>query len=360
VNGTPPYTYFWSNGGSTQTQCNLSGGKYWVTITDANGCTATVEYNLVEPPVFIATATQQKNNECWGLASGSVNIEPSGGTPPYQITGGAQTGLPAGTFTWVVTDAEGCSAIVIAIITQPEKIEVQSSVKNVTCFGGDDGAVVFQTTGGTPPFTYSIPGGALNKLKAGNYQVTVTDMNGCSNTHSFVVTQPAPLLPAIAGPDTVCSNAQAAFTSTNGFNTYLWTATNASILGSPINPTILLQSGQPGTTSVVTLNVTDLMGCTGSSTATLYWEACTAAKDLHHIGFELYPNPAQEFLYLNYLRADSRQWTGSILDATGKYLFDFTPGSGLTPIVIRTLVPGNYYLRLESNGQAWTQAFVKM
>lgn len=360
INGTSPYTYLWSNGSTTQTQCSLSAGKYWVTITDANGCTARVEYTLVEPPVLIATAIQQKNNNCWGEASGSVNIVPSGGTPPYQITGSAQTGLPAGTFTWTVTDADGCTAVVTATITQPQKIEVQSSVKNVTCFGGDDGAVVIQTTGGIPPFTYSIPGGAQNKLKAGNYQITVTDMNGCSAVHSFVVTQPAPLIPLISGPDTVCSNAQAPFTTTNGFNTYLWSTTNASILGSPNNPTILLQAGQPGTTSMVTLTVTDGLGCIGSSTATLYWEACTSVETFLSMGFEMYPNPAQETLYLNYLRTDNKAWAGSVLDVTGKVLLTFTPASGLTPIALRAFTPGNYFLRLECEGQSWVQGFVKM
>jgi hypothetical protein len=94
----------------TPAQTNLAAGNYTFTVTDANGCSTTVDVTITEPPVITATATPTAAT-CNGAADGSVVITPTGGTCSLNITP-AQTNLAAGNYTFTVTDANGCSTTV--------------------------------------------------------------------------------------------------------------------------------------------------------------------------------------------------------------------------------------------------------
>src|SRR5207244_8374779 len=94
----------------TPAQTNLAAGPYTFTVTDANGCSITVPVTITEPTPITAT-TAVTNVACNGGATGSVIITPTGGTAPYTITP-AQTNLAAGSYTFTVTDANGCSITV--------------------------------------------------------------------------------------------------------------------------------------------------------------------------------------------------------------------------------------------------------
>ncbi|WP_321997656.1 HYR domain-containing protein [Draconibacterium orientale] len=116
-----PYTYLWSDGQTTPTARNLSAGTYTVTVTDANGCTASEEVIVDEPDLFVISATSPiiTAPSCYGANDGSATMEVTGGTAPYTFIWDAATGdqrtatasnLAAGTYTVLVTDANGCSA----------------------------------------------------------------------------------------------------------------------------------------------------------------------------------------------------------------------------------------------------------
>ncbi|WP_424108311.1 SprB repeat-containing protein, partial [Pseudomonas viridiflava] len=65
--GTGPYTYSWSpSGGTAATATGLAAGTYTVTVTDANGCTATRAFTITAPPAIVATAGIQTNVLCNG------------------------------------------------------------------------------------------------------------------------------------------------------------------------------------------------------------------------------------------------------------------------------------------------------
>jgi subtilisin-like proprotein convertase family protein len=112
--GTPPFTYAWSNGASTQDIQKLAIGTYTVTVTDLNGCTATGSFTVNEPPpitinpVVVADATTPQ------FSNGSIDITPAGGTPPYTFiwSNGETTedvsNLQADTYRVTVIDANGC------------------------------------------------------------------------------------------------------------------------------------------------------------------------------------------------------------------------------------------------------------
>ncbi|MBL0051221.1 MAG: SprB repeat-containing protein [Bacteroidetes bacterium] len=81
--GTTPYTYSWSNGATTQNVTNLSPNTYTVTVTDANGCTATLSQAITQPNALALTIGTVTNVNCNGNNNGAININIAGGTTPY-------------------------------------------------------------------------------------------------------------------------------------------------------------------------------------------------------------------------------------------------------------------------------------
>jgi len=112
IGGTTPYVYSWSNGSSSEDISNLSAGNYTVTITDGLGCTASTSIAIFEPTAI--SVTTSSTDEMMGM-DGTATATVSGGTPNYTyywMPGGQTTatisGLAAGTYTLMVTDANGC------------------------------------------------------------------------------------------------------------------------------------------------------------------------------------------------------------------------------------------------------------
>src|SRR5690606_32984995 len=81
--GTTPYTYLWSNGATTDTASNLTAGTYIVTITDANGCTATQSFTITQPVPLMVQSVSQTNVSCNAGNNGTATIVPMGGNAPY-------------------------------------------------------------------------------------------------------------------------------------------------------------------------------------------------------------------------------------------------------------------------------------
>lgn len=137
---------------------------------------------------------------CNGENGGAVTLSVNGGVPPYDYawdngvtTGTGLSALVAGNYALTVTDLAGCDEGAQFIINQPPPLTTDITNLGNSCFGMNDGAIDLAVTGGTPPYTFSWNNGAystedLNNLTPGHYNVTVTDINGCSTTDatSFV------------------------------------------------------------------------------------------------------------------------------------------------------------------------------
>lgn len=185
--GTPPFTYFWSNGETTAAAANLNPGQHIVTATDAGGCTATDTVVIAQPPTPTVTLSVTAQATCISL--GSIQANGSGGTPPLtfawsnSFSGPVNSGLAPDTYTVTATDSNGCTGT--ASVTLPAPPLPAVSIVNVTdasCSG--PGSATAAATNGTPPFTYAWDNGettatAVN-LSQGMHTVTVTDANGCS------------------------------------------------------------------------------------------------------------------------------------------------------------------------------------
>lgn len=276
--GTPNYIYLWSpSGGNGATASNLTAGNYTVTVTDANGCTATSTTTIAHPTVLTALAYTVTNVSCFLGSNGSATVNPGGGTGPYTYlwspAGGntiTANSLSAGTFTITVTDAHGCTITSTTLITQPTVLAaVGSTVTNVLCNGDNNGSTTLAASGGTGPYAYAwSPAGGngvtANNLGAGSYTVTVTDADGCAVTSTASVTQPALLAEVTA----TISN-EACFNGLNGSATvavnggtgpyvYSWSpsggnAVTANTLGA----------------GMYTITVTDADGCSQTAMVTI-------------------------------------------------------------------------------------------
>jgi MBG domain (YGX type)/SprB repeat/Putative Ig domain len=276
--GTPGYTYSWSpSGGTAATATGLAAGSYTVTVTDANGCTATRNYTITQPSAISTASGSQTNVSCNSGSNGSASVSPSGGTPGYTYswspsggTAATATGLVAGSYTVTVTDANGCTATRNYTITQPSAISTASgSQTNVSCNGGTNGSASVSPSGGTPGYTYSwSPSGGTaataTGLAAGSYTVTVTDANGCTATRNYTITQPSAISTASGSQTNVScnggSNGSASVSPSGGTfgYTYSW---------SPSGGTAATATGLAAGSYTVT--VTDANGCTATRNYTI-------------------------------------------------------------------------------------------
>ena len=277
--GTSPYTYLWGGGQVTQSISGLSANSYAVTITDNKGCKGTSTLALTQP-TSISVTTIKTDASCNGYSDGDVTAIPSGGTPPYTYswnsapvqTTATATGLPAGTYTVTVTDANSCTVAKSQALTQPVALTISMSKTNATCFGGNNGTATATPAGGTYPYSYiwdNIPPSATataTGLTANSYAVTVTDNNGCTANNSITVDQPlSNLTVTTTKVDVLCKdNATGSATATGsggtGPYTYQWDAAAGNQVA---------QTATGLTDGTYTVTVTDANSCTASTTVTI-------------------------------------------------------------------------------------------
>lgn len=213
--GTPPYQYLWSNNATSSTLSAVLAGVYSVTVTDANGCTQKRDGIAVSEPPALQVAATINHIPCFGPKTGSILLNTTGGTPPYQYiwengdTTAARFNLQAGDYSVTVFDHTGCAQVLrsLTVIRRADEFKVSSLyVQPVSCNNASDGFVVVQVNNGTPPyqFAWSAPVGlhpnvpvprdtALN-LNGGTYGVTVTDAAGCFAVSAPLLVEEAPPL----------------------------------------------------------------------------------------------------------------------------------------------------------------------
>ena len=201
LGGTEPYTYLWTGPDDyTSDMEDISGlntGDYNLTVTDLNGCSATLPtVTITEPAELILTATPTQP-ACNGDL-GSVLLSAEGGTGNYTFGGDATENLGAGTYNYTVTDANGCSATASATIIAAPQLLILTATPTQPACNGELGSVLLSAEGGTGNYTFG--GDATENLGAGTYNYTVTDANGCSATASATIIAAPQLLVLTATP----------------------------------------------------------------------------------------------------------------------------------------------------------------
>lgn len=200
VNITTPVgteTFLWSNGETTATATGLPVGMAMCTVTDANGCQNFVTVNISEPNAIVSSFTTV-DILCAGDSTGEIDASAFGGTGALSFswdngaTDADLTGLQAGTYTGTIMDANGCTATLVATITEPPAISssilaFDNSTADTAAY---DGSAVATITGGVEPYFYRWSGPNnyadsgenvkfISNLCGGEYPLEVTDANGC-------------------------------------------------------------------------------------------------------------------------------------------------------------------------------------
>jgi len=283
ASGTGPYQYskdgvnFQGSGSFT----GLAAGLHTFIARDVNGCTAQISHTVGQPSV-LGMQTTSSPVLCFGASTGSISVTANGGTTPYtySFNGGSSffstpvaSGLPSGSYTVVVRDANGCeTSQSVAVAEAATLLVLNGAATNVSCFQGMNGSVALTASGGTPTYGYSADGvvyqsaSTFSGLSAGTYTFTVKDINGCTAQTTVEVTQP----PTAVVITNVVTNAPACGNTANGAITlqagggtpgYTYSSNGVNFQASA-----LLGGLAAGTYTVV---VRDANGCTATATATL-------------------------------------------------------------------------------------------
>ncbi len=351
--GSPPYTYDWTPGtpagDGTASITNLCPNSYTCTVTDTNSCTATFVATITQPPILTLTMSQT-NASCGGVCDGTATATVTGGTSPYTYvwSNGSNTttvalsntisGLCDGGYTVTVTDANGCSLTSSVTITEPPILVATATGTNVLCFNACNGTATAGVVGGTPGYLYSWNTGptspTISGLCPGSYTVTVTDLNGCTDTGVVVINEPTLLVANFTSTDLLCfipCNGTATALPTGGVPgyTYNW------LPGSPAGEgTDSIFNLCPGTYFVI---VTDVNGCVDTSSAIVISQPPVL-------------NDGATSTNVTCNGACDGTATASPSGGTPGYTFSWMPGSFVTPS-ISGLCPGSYTVTVtDANG----------
>lgn len=219
---TGTFNFIWSSGeteldvvNSTATQ--LCRGPQTLTVSDGT-CGVTIDVEVPSPDDF-AVIADVTNISCFGLTDGTISLETSGGTAPYDYlwedgpSGSDRDNLGTDTYQVVITDVNGCNLTQTVPIAEPEElilnIDENLSTPTVSCEGENDGVIVVEEVGGnglgTSPFAWSMgiaPADSprADNLAPGTYTVTVTDVRGCQADTAYTIGEPIPIVVDIQEP----------------------------------------------------------------------------------------------------------------------------------------------------------------
>ena len=269
--GIRPYSYAWSNGlpAGVNTHQNLGPGAYSITVTDGNGCTANAQGQVTQSAGVSITSVQPTPIDAG--ADGAVSMAVTGGTAPYTYSWTGPQGFSAsskdianlsnaGTYCFKVTDAKGCMDTACVMVLR--RLKFDSVAVREACFEASNGRVQVTVIGGKAPYRYLWSNGgtssAIDSVKAGSYNLTVTDSVGTTINAKFEV--PGLTALTITGSVTAARGSAGVANGSislsvvggKGAYTYRWSnsATTASIMG--------LSQGE------YCITVTDGAGCSSS------------------------------------------------------------------------------------------------
>lgn len=284
-NGTGIYSYNWTTTGvvplsnpSDEDQQNLCAATYDVLVTDENLCTTTASFDLNPLPLIVDI--NPINPLCYGQP-GYIQIDVQNGTPNfiYTISGGILTQpivltnvgsnqtigpLEPGNYNVSALDAIGCSFLGNVILIEPPVMQISAIVNPEDCFG-NGGSANITVTGGTGSYTYLWSGPCITgnnetnedqpQLCEGTYNVEVTDLEGCVQNLSIVISGPANLIISATVSDVLCaeeSNGSITLTvlGTSGSYSFDWDNDGIGDFDDPQNITNL----GPGVYTVIVQN----------------------------------------------------------------------------------------------------------
>ena len=201
--GSPPYSYFWSNGGFSQDLFNIPSGKYSVTITDFKACSTILEdVEIIEPDDFNIEVDSLTNVACSGSKDGFISIDVTGGTAPYIYNWSNSDGinsntssvdsLTPGQYFVTIVDAFGCKSLPGKFEVNNQNIPINISLlqlDDLKCYNDTTASIIAVSETQNLPIDFNWSAGSkkikdivsdtLIDLASGKYNITITDSEGC-------------------------------------------------------------------------------------------------------------------------------------------------------------------------------------
>lgn len=350
--------YIWPDGFIGNERDNLQSGDYEITVGNSAGCTDIISISLDEP-AELDMSFFLKEVSCFGLSDGALQVNITGGIAPYtaQVENSASNifglsedqileDIPAGLYFIEIEDANGCVLGLPIVIQEPDPINIEGDVINVSCFGEMDGQISTIVTGGTGDFEY-FWGGEMNtstieNLSGGIFQIEVTDENNCQETKIFQVEEPTLLevFPSIEIPSSSNDDGSISLVLTGGVPPYTvnWADGEKEPLISGLG------------TGTYEYTVTDATDC--SITGNVILETTNSIrnqKELEEVS--VFPNPSDQVLFIqsdiNYsnLQLELHNTLGQ--QVYQQHFGQFSKGTHDVPV--HQLSSGIYYLSLSND-----------
>ncbi len=365
-------TYLWSNSASIQTisVSPTTTTAYSVTVTNASGCSA-VTNQTITVNTNPSASSSAGTIACYN-GNTSITVSATGGTSPYTGTG-VYSSLNAATYSYTVTDNNGCKSATTQVLTQPSANTFTTvATNNTACGAGTQGSIAITATGGTGTKVYSKDNGStyqgaslMSALADGSYPIRTRDANGCTSsasnitiatspsiTYNPTVVNPTPCLTGTNGKITVIASGGSGFFnySKNGGTTY-----------QSSNVFTLLTHG------TYSIRVKDVLGCLSSVASVVVGPACrdevTTRYDAYSTAlFSIYPNPASSEATLVFASNSEENRTLKIVDVLGNTVLNSTVsctiGDNQVQLNIASLSRGIYLVLLQNNEGMMQQKIV--
>jgi len=194
----------------------LEPNDYTITVTDDNSCPQqTAGPITISQPDPLSASVDPASNlgvSCFGNNNGSININVTGGTAPYNyswsgpagFTSASQdiTNLSPGDYNLTLSDSNSCSSVYtpLATVTEPPQLQISLTKTDVVCNGAGNGTITVIASGGTPPYKYSRNGityqnsNIFTGLSKNTYTIYVRDNNLCLTSGIITINEPDKLL----------------------------------------------------------------------------------------------------------------------------------------------------------------------
>ena len=270
--GQSPFTFLWSNGATSEDLTNVLSGDFTVEVTGANGCVATGSFTIPNNSIVISIdGTAQTNSSC-DDPNGSIDItaSPASTTYTYVWSNGESTedlnDLPPGNYSVTVFEGATCEGEASFNVGNDTNAPDLSEIITASICGEDNGSIDLTPSGGSSPYTFIWSDGSsgedLVNVTAGDYGVTVTGADGCSNTGSYTIGDDQIVINVTADitPNTLCVDANGSIdisVDPPGTYGYEWSngETTEDISNVPAGQYTVIVSGAGNCTTTATFTV---------------------------------------------------------------------------------------------------------
>ncbi len=357
--GTLPFTYEWNTGQNDANLTDLCPGVYVLTVTDAEGCTmVSPEIEIIGiqvPEMSISSSAPSCASEC----DGSILILMENGTPPFNYDWfpdefDGQTNLINlcdGNYELTITDSLGCSISANILLEEPESLEVLSIIQ-ASCFGACDGSAELFVEGGTPPYEYE----NLIDLCPGEYQIMLTDANGCMVTEELIVPETEEITVSIDSIGHTIEGQSNGFIQINAGGglapfEFEWTV-NGQLISVDQNP-IDLSDGS------YFVNILDANGCSQNFGPFIVDILVSLKAPNLNETIQIFPNPTSGLLHFQFNSSDPIQGKYLIFDALGtKILKGKIEDLSNNQLDLKNAAEGIYFVKVETERQIFAKKII--